>query len=580
MKKLFTSLMVVLLALSLLTGCGGGSKTKPSNKYEDGRLYNAFTLATTLTPAFDGYANWHSDMINPYGTGNSSNSARFVNAKNDELLLKMRNANPITGKDEYQAAYLEWVKLMNEELPLLPLYANDYHDLYNANVKNFKTGPMWDWTRAIVEATGVDTFAAGNTSFNGEFLSGWGNSAYDNNIRKLVFGGGLLDISYGGEMMPNFMVETLTVNDDQTVWNFKLKKGVKWHDGEELTAQDVRFTYLWKLHPTFTEAGGSTSYQTASMTIDGAQAYIDSCNAEGVCDPDAFTGIKIVNDYEIEFHIGTPIYTTWTTVFNENYVVPEHYYAPDGKIDVNAIKNLVSKPLGAGPYKFIEYLEGQYVKLEVNKDYPGNVHGIKPTIGTIIVKVVPEETEVEQLISGDIDLLAGQVQATNIDAAKAEKHLTFNNYVRHGYGHMTFHTDIGPTQYTEFRQAVAYAIDRQKFSEDFLGKYGVVTQGPYSTNYWMIDEAWVEKNLINYTYDPAKAKSLLEDNGWTMGKDGVYEKDGIKAVVSVAAGTQDWADSLNIVTNKSVEETGIYFDVNPIDFAVLLEHYYGTFKGN
>lgn len=583
MKKLFTSLTLVLVVLSLFVGCGGGNsstnKNYTKNTYEDGRLYNAFTLATSLTVAFDGYVNWHSSQIVPFGTGTSSNSPRFVNAENDRLLEVMRSSNPVTGADEYQQAYLDWVKLMNDELPLIPLYANDYHDLYNAKVQNFNTGPMWGWAWAIVEASGVDTFVAGNTSFNGEFLQGWGNSAYDENIRRLVTGGGLLTYGYEGEMAENYMVESMTVSEDQTTWNFKLKEGIVFSDGEELTTADVLFTYLFYSDPSFLASGGSAAYTAGPEQIEGYDDYVASCES-GECDVAAFTGINVISDYEIEFTVPNPIYTTWTTVFSP-YIMAEHYYAPDGVIDAEMVKNqLISKPLGSGPYKLVEYLEGQYVKLEINEYFPGNINGYQPTIQTVIAKVVPTETDIEQLIAGEVDLLAGMTQADRIDAAKATDGLTYNNYVRHGYGHLSFHTDLGPSQYKEFRQAVAYALDRAGFCEDFSGEYALVIDGPYSTNYWMISDEWAEENLTHYDYNPEKAKEILEANGWELNSEGIYEKDGWKAIVSIAAGSQDWADSLNLVTNKSVEESGIYFDVQSIDFAVLLEHYYGSYKGS
>ena len=581
MKKLLVVCLSLLVATSLVACDKKAPVTDTENKETStltkGRIYNGFALATSLTPQFDGYGNWHSDMILPYGEGSSSNGARFNNAENDALLEEMMLSNPVTGKDNYQKAYLEWVKLMNEELPVIPLYANDYHDLYNAKLEGFETSPLWQWPEAIVSSTGLDTFVVGNTSFNGEFYEGWGNSAYDNNVRKLVFGGtGLMTVTNTGDIDKNFFVEEYSTSEDLKTWNFKIKEGIKFSDGVELTANDVAFTYYFFADPSFTKSGGSQVY--VPINIAGQEEYTASCEA-GACDTAAFTGVKVVNDYEIEFTVKDAVFTTATSDFSK-YILPKHYNSTDGVINVEDVKSkLISKPIGAGPYKITEYVEGQFVRLAINEHFTGDVHGDVPTVENVIVKVVPDETDIDMLISGEIDLLPGVVQEDKINAAKDDSKLTFNNYLRHGYGSLTFHTDEGVTRHKAIRQAIGYALDRETFVGLFLGSYGSVTQGPYSTNFWMIDDAWVEENLINYSYQPEKVSEILEADGWVKGSDGVYAKDGERASINVACGSAEWTDPLNIITANSIAETGIEFKFNSIDFAVLLDHYYGVYKG-
>ncbi len=579
MKKLGLTLIASLLVLSL-AACG--PKTPVDNggaEVDQGRTYNAFTLATSLTLEFDGYANWHSSNVLEYGTGVSSSSSRFVNAENDALLEKMKYANPVSEKDVYQEAFLDWIKLMNKELPVLPIYANDYHDLYNAKLQNFNTTPLWQWPDAIVEATGMDTFSVGNTSFNNEFIQGWGNSSYDNNIRKLVYGfAGLVTGDHDGAVVKNYMVDSYDVTDDMTEWTFNLKKGIKFSDGSELTTKDVAYTYYHFADPSFIASGGAQTYQEGTAEIEGFDAYVASCEA-GACDPAAWTGLQVIDDYTIKFITPNPTYTIRTSVFTY-YIMSAEQCLNDGVVDVQYVKdNLLTSPMGTGPYMITDFRQNEYVKLEINPYFEGNIYGVKPSIKTLLVKVVPTATEVDQLIAGEVDLLAGQVQATNINAAKAAG-LAYNHYLRHGYGHMTFHTDTGAAQYTSFRQAVAFALDREAFVADFLGEYGGTTQGPYSLNQWMLTdvggEEWVKANLIDYTKDPAKAREVLEADGWVMGDDGIYVKDGIKAVVHSASGSQEWVDSLNLVTADSVKESGILFDCQNVDFAVLLDAYYGS----
>ena len=258
MKNTFKK-VAVLLALSLvLVACGGGGKdtdtpTKDTSSIglttqDNGRKYHAFALASSFTNAPSFYA-YHSRYLEPWGEGKTSNNtARYATDAQDELLTFMRFANPATDALVYKEKYLEFVKTWNEELPQLPMYANEYHDLYNGNnLQNFNTGPLWQWRESIVEATSPnDTVTIGVASeWNGDFIIGWTNSAYDEDVRTLVFGSGLLVGDEGGKMTKNYMVDNFEVSEDQTKWTFKLKDGLKWSDGEPMTAKDVLHTNLF-----------------------------------------------------------------------------------------------------------------------------------------------------------------------------------------------------------------------------------------------------------------------------------------------------------------------------------------------
>ncbi len=615
MRKNIARLTALIAVALVLVACGGGGAGLKTE--ENGRKYHAFALATSFNNVPNFYQ-YHSDYIQEWGTGTSSNTVRFNDPRQDELLDIMKNSNPTTEQAKFKDAYLEFVQIWNEELPELPLYANQYHDLYNGNnLQDFETGPLWQWRDSIVEATSPnDTVTIGVSSdWNGDFLPGWRNSSYDEDVRRLVFGSGLLASNENGEPEKSHMIEDYTISEDQKTWTFKLKQDVVWSDGEPFTADDVMHTYLFYTSPSFAESGGSVNRANLNQTYKGWDAFEAAMTADDY-DPEAkddkgnplpvtwdwtkldaaladFDGFKKVDDYTVEFNFEEVEFSTWTS-FELRYILAEHYYSPEG-IDAVDVKNrLIDKPMGSGPYVMTEYVEGQHVKFEVNPLYKGNFRGKTPQIANLIYKRTANETDVDDLLTGGIDLLAGQIQGAKIDPVKgkASEGFTFNEYPRHGYGHLSFHTDFGPMAYKEVRQAFAFGMDREEFIEEFTGGYAVTLQGPYSLPFvqsdaeydadipWSISEGWVEANLTNYGKDVDKANAAMTDAGWEKGKDGIYAKevDGevVKAVIGVAAGSQDWADSLNLSTNKMETEVGIKVIIEPIEFAILIDHYYGN----
>ncbi len=484
------------------------------------------------------------------------------------------------------------------------------------------------------------TFIAGNTTFAGEFMLGWGNSSYDTNVRKLVDGNeGFFTPNadnelvlahylenYTTEKIPNpdydpeyqtkvdaLTAESLTYeatvaeltpaegetssdqagldaataevariadeisamadtkSEEYEVWTFKLKEDIKFSDGEPFTTADVAFTYYMYSDPTFIQSKGSGSYQPKFLA--GFDAYYKSAEAGS---PDkSLLGMEIIDDYTIAFTIAEPTFTIKTEF--AYYMYAEHQMAPDGVIDCNVIHTeYINNPIGVGPYKITEWNPGSDVKLTINEHYTGNINGQLPEVQNIVVQMVPNETDIDMLLAGEIDMLAGQIQAEYIESVKAvPEDLTYNNYDRHGYGYIGWHTDFGATAYPEMRLAIAYAFDKETFVDFMTGDYGKSVPAPYSPHYWMIDDAWIEENVDPLTYDPAKARSVLEEAGWVENADGIYEKDGVVADIRIACGGDPWPDYLNNTTANSVEESGIKFTVDTVDFAVLLDHYNG-----
>ena len=434
------------------------------------------------------------------------------------------------------------------------------------------------------------TFVMGTSNFNGDFYDGWTNSSYDANIRRLVWGGGLLAPSEKGEFVLNSFVESKTSTKSDSskkvddIWTFKIKDGMKFSNGDSLTAKDVKFTFDFYMDKDALQATGATT----SLTDYISEVSVDEANNS-----------VTFNLKKVPYAIDSAVFLTF--ILDSSDIAPKAEAA--GMTPQQYIKANMSNPIGYGPYKIDKFVDSQYVKMSINENYQGNFEGDKPSIDTLIVQNVPTETQMTQLASGEIDGLAGLVQEDNINAAINTKGLSTNDYYRHGGGQITFHNDFGATQLSEVRKAFAYEFNRIKFRDIFLGKYGIASNAPYSRNMWMMyddgeklgDEGKFEKSLISYdlvdkdgNWDEAanlaEARRLLDQAAEKT--DGAYAKltkqgdkylwDGQELSINLAL-TSSWTDAINLTLTKKVQDKfGIKVNVESMDWSIMANNLYGN----
>lgn len=431
----------------------------------------------------------------------------------------------------------------------------------------------------------------GSANFNGDFHNGWTNSAYDNNIRKLIWGNGLLSETREGDFVDSTLLSNRSTSksdpskETDDIWKFTLKKGLKFSNGNPLTVEDVRFTYeFYMATEDLRDTGGSSSLNQ----------YVDRVETDS-------------EENSVTFYLKEVMFTTDASVF-ATYILDSKTItegaATEGITSQQWVKANINKPIGYGPYKIVDYVESQYVKLEANENYPGNIYGENPRIKTLIVQNVPDETMVTQLLSGEVDLLAAVGDEEKINAIKTDSNITTNNYFRHGGGQITFHTDYGPVQLKEVRHAFAYMFDRVKFRSLFLGKYSSSSNAPYSRNMWMMYEdgenfgevGKFEKSLISYDIldtnsnwdevanynkameqlDMAASKTEGEYAKLTKSADGKYLWEGEELTLNLAI-SSFWADAINLTLTKNIQEKfGIKVNLESMDWSVMASHLYGN----
>ena len=276
-------------------------------------------------------------------------------------------------------------------------------------------------------------------------------------------------------------------NEDATVWTFTLREGVKWHDGEAFTADDVKFT---------AELVGAPDAVVVRRGFDKPE------NVKGWTEynegkADSISGINIVNDTTIEFHLLKGDARFFDTV-RWFYVVPEH--AVDFKsADLQSTDWWFTKPIGTGPFKFSTYEKDQFMELVPNEHYWDG----KPRLEKLINRYfVDEAAAVLALNSGDIDFTYVSADVAAGFQGKSEYEIFSGPSFVANLFNFNYKRDAWRDK--RVRQALMYGIDRQSILNDVFNGTAVATpcNDPYPA-FW-------PKDANYYEYNPAKARELLD----------------------------------------------------------------------
>lgn len=387
------------------------------------------------------------------------------------------------------------------------------------------------------------------TEMSGDFSGVWQNNASDADVRRLVQGYGTVDQTDEGEyVIDDSIVEkydTKENEDKSKTYTFTIKQGLKFADGKEITAKNyVAATMLWSsklIGPDLCKGKN-----TAGIDLVGYDAFSKGETKE-------FAGLHLIDDYTFSATIN-PNNTPYFYELNSVASSPEDlefwlgkdvdikddgdgcYFVED--INTEEFKNAVKaardkKTLpSSGPYMLEKYDEAQQLAtMVINPNFQGDRVGRKPLISKVILKKITQATQIDDLKTGGVDIIKkigdGKTINAGMDLTEGEG-FAYTDYPRAGYGKIAFSCDVGPTQFPEVRQALAYLLDRNDFAKQFTGGYGSVVNGPYGTAQWFYQETKkeLEEKLNSYPYDPAKAVELLEKAGFTLNESGAEFKEG------------------------------------------------------
>ncbi len=314
----------------------------------------------------------------------------------------------------------------------------------------------------------------------------------------------------------NEIAESIKWLDTKTL-EIKLRKGVKFHDGSELKADDVIYTFERVFKPN---------------AIEFPQPH--TALRKGFLGP--FGSAEKKDDYTVVVNFTAP----WPAAMQmlvHTQIVSKAYVTKVGT------KGLIEKPLGTGPFKFVSSKTGlEEVVLERFADYFGGAPDLTPVgkacVSRAVFRVIPENsTRVAALLAGEVDIIT-EVPAELVDTLKKVPGVQVKSVAGTRPIWMEFNVTQAPFTDVKVRQALNYAVDKNLIIKKVYNGLAQPLGGAL-----MPTNNFADPSLKPYTYDKAKALALLKEAGWTPDASGMLMKDG-KPLAFVI----DTIDSLRPVT--------------------------------
>lgn len=328
----------------------------------------------------------------------------------------------------------------------------------------------------------------------------------------------LATISLEMEVVPR-LATGWEFSDDSLTITFHLREGVYWHDGEPFTAEDVKYTYEWILD-------GDNAAPNRGLYTDIVE-------------------IEIETDHLVHFHLSNPNVFLLNNIARMN-IVPAHVGDDD---------TFRTAPVGTGPYMFDFWRRDDEMRLKANPNYWGG----EPIMPFVSFRAIPENaTKLLALEAGDIDTFQGGIVSRELPRLEEDPNIIVERTPGTGYSYLGFNTKVGPLAEKEVRQAISMIINREAIVQRVLNGVGEPGVSPIPPNLpWFTDE------VIDLSYNPEKAKAMLEEAGVTDLKLRLYTNENPDRM-RIAEIMQFEAQQLGIDIEVNIEEWGAY--LNRIQF--------------
>jgi peptide/nickel transport system substrate-binding protein len=296
------------------------------------------------------------------------------------------------------------------------------------------------------------------------------------------------------------LAESMEWADEQTL-DIKLREGVKFHDGTEMTADDVVFTFERIIN---------------ENQIEYPEAHTSP--RKGLIAP--LQSIEKTGDHSVTMHFSGPWPPAMQLLVHQQ-IVPKAY------IEKVGTEGFIANPVGTGPFKFVSAQPGfEEVVLERFEDYYGGSPALTPVgpacVSQVVFRVNPEaSTRVSALLAGEVDIIANVPQDL-IETLSANENVQVKTAAGTQPKWIELNVNMAPFDDANVRKALNYAVDKDLIIEQIYGGRAVALPGPLSPY-----NSFVNKSLSPYPYDTDMALDLLNQAGWedTDG-DSILDKDG------------------------------------------------------
>ena len=348
------------------------------------------------------------------------------------------------------------------------------------------------------------------------------------------------------------LAKDYSISADNKLLTFNLREDVKWHDGEDFSAKDVKFTFEFMSHPDY-----SGPYTSIASAIKGYDEYNQGLT-------DEVSGIVIVDNFTISIETKIVDATMMEKICTSILIIPEHIW---GDIPVSKAleqTELLRNPVGTGPFKISEFVPDQYVEMAANELYWNGI----PNIEKYIVQVANPETAQSQIINGEVEILAVKQMNPDDLAYYKEAGINVEKISFDAAMNLGVNNSLEILNDKRVRQAFAYAINREAIVRDILYGYGTVANIPYQPDFW----GNPKEGLNEYTHNPQKAIELLKSVGWDYKESDnkmFYNGKPVKFVLKYYSGNKQ-VESIAPFIQQALKEIGIQVDLQISEYSTML----------
>ncbi|PYM57547.1 MAG: peptide-binding protein [Candidatus Rokuibacteriota bacterium] len=372
----------------------------------------------------------------------------------------------------------------------------------------------------------------------------------------------LLELDQNLNVRP-LLAESWEVSRDGLTYTFKLKKGVRWHDGKPFTARDVAFTFYAVLDPKVT-----TPHRAY---FDALVGFPELTNKDNPKRPEdlAQKPIEVLDDYTVRFRLRYPYGAFLAVLVNPRAgIIPEHLLKG---VDLNTAE-FNRKPVGTGPFRFVEWRRGERLVMEANAQY----HGGRPALDRLIYRVIPDAVVLlQELRAGGVDFIESP-PLTEVARLKQTQGLQVLVADNTSYNYLGYRQDLPPFDDMRVRRAFYHAVDSGTLIRQVLQGYAAPATGQFPPSSWAFDPS-----VKGYPFDPARAKALLAEAGWKPGPDGVLVKDGKRLSFSLRHDQANQAvKDTAVVLQEYLKNVGAEARLEPLDWPTFVKKLFASdFEG-
>lgn len=342
--------------------------------------------------------------------------------------------------------------------------------------------------------------------------------------------------------------ELRQIPGDSLELTVRLRKDIQWHDGVPTTAEDVKFTFDRAVDP-------KTAFANAS--------------AFSLYNPES---AEVVDPYT--FRVRMKPHSDFLDIWYQTAIMPKHLLG-DVPPDQLAQHPFQYKPVGNGPFRFVNRVPSQEWVFEANPNFPEDLGG-RPYVDRVVWRYIPEQpTLLTELLTGRVDVYPG-ANATQAARIKADPNVELKTAPTPQWVYITYNTNLPMFDTAEERRALTMALDRQAIVDGLVYGYGEVGRGTATPAHWSYEP---DDPQTFVPYDTAQARRLLAQAGWEdRDGDGILENEQGKEfrfTLKTNKGNDLRKDIMEVV-QAQLRPLGIVVEPKLVEWVTLLDQLQGS----